>query len=122
VRARSAFFWLVLLSVLLAGAAQAAEVAIVQPAHAETIHSNQGELTVRVRQSGGVAGARVQLMLDGSALPRTYRGNFIELKGIDRGTHTLQAVLLDAKGERLAASEPVTFYMWQASRLFPGRQ
>jgi hypothetical protein len=122
VRARSAFFWLVLLSVLLAGAAQAAEVAIVQPAHAETIHSNQGELTVRVRQSGGVAGARVQLMLDGSALPRTYRGNVIELKGIDRGTHTLQAVLLDAKGERLAASEPVTFYMWQASRLFPGRQ
>jgi hypothetical protein len=122
VRARSAFYWLIPLAVLLCGAAHAAEIAIVQPAHQETIHSNQGELRVQVRQTGGVPGARVQILLDGAALRRTYRGNVIELKGIDRGTHTLQAVLLDAKGERLAASEPVTFYMWQASRLFPSRQ
>ena len=93
-----------------------------QPAHEETIHSNQGELTVRVRQTGAAPGARVQLLLDGSALPRSYRGEVIELKGIERGTHSLQAVLLGAEGERLAASQPVTFYMWQASRRFSSRQ
>lgn len=121
-RSRNVFYWLIPLCVLLAGTARAAEVAIVRPAQEQTIHSNQGELTVQVRHAGGVPGARIQLLLDGSALPRSYRGNVIELKGIERGTHSLQAVLLDAKGEQLAASQPVTFYMWQASRLFPGRQ
>jgi hypothetical protein len=121
VRARSVFFWLIPLYVLLAGAAQAAEVAIVQPAHEETIHSNQGKLTVKLQRTGA-PGARVKIVLDGAPLKQTYRTDVIELTGIERGSHTLQAVLLDAKGEQLAASQPVSFYMWQASRLFPSRQ
>ena len=114
--------WLIPLSILLAGSAHAAEIAIVQPAHEETIHSNQGDLTVQVRQSGGEPDGSVRLVLDGTALPHSYRSDVIELIGIDRGTHTLQAELLDAKGGQLAASEPVTFHMWHASRLFPGRK
>jgi len=116
--------WLIpLLAILLIGTAQAAEIAIVQPAHEETIHNNEGDLTVRVQVSGGAPDGGVQLVLDGAALAHTYRrDDIIELNGIERGTHTLQALLLDAKGEQLAASEPVTFYMWQASRLFPSRK
>jgi hypothetical protein len=121
VRART-FAWLIPLSMLLMGTAQAAEIAIVQPAHEETIHNNQGDLTVQVKYSGGEPGGSVRLVLDGTALPHSYRSDVIELTGIDRGTHTLQADLLDVKGERLAASEPVTFYMWHASRLFPDRK
>jgi len=114
--------WVIPLSILLVGSARAAEIAIVQPAHEETIHSNQGDLTVQVSYSGGEPDGSVRLVLDGTALPHSYRSDVIELIGIDRGTHTLQAELLDAKGGQLAASEPVTFYMWQASRLFPGRK
>ncbi|MGE5129552.1 MAG: hypothetical protein ACM3IK_07970 [Sphingomonadaceae bacterium] len=114
--------WLIPLSILLIGTAQAAEIAIVQPANEETIHSNQGDLTVQVAVSGGAPDGSVQLVLDGAVLPHSYRANVIELIGIDRGTHTLQAMLLDAKGERLAASQPVTFYMWHASRLFPSHK
>jgi hypothetical protein len=114
--------WFIPLSILLIGTAQAAEIAIVQPAYEETIHSNQGDLTVQVRHSGGAPDGSVRLVLDGTALPHSYRSEVIELIGIDRGTHTLQAELLDAKGGQLATSEPVTFYMWHASRLFPSRK
>lgn len=107
---------------LAALAAQAAEISIVQPASGETIHSNQGKLAVRLRRAGSPPGAGVRLVLDGAALPKVYRGNVIRLEGIDRGSHDLQAVLLDADGRRVATSASVTFYMWHASRLFPNRK
>jgi hypothetical protein len=71
---------------------------------------------------GAPPGAGARLVLDGAARPKIYRGDVVELDGIDRGSHSLQAVLLDANGNRIAASAPVTFYMWHASRLFPNRK
>lgn len=114
--------WLIPLTLLLAGAAQAAEIAILQPAQEETIHDNVGDVSVQVQTSGGVPGGSVRLVLDGTALPGTHAGLVIDLRGIERGSHTLRAELLDAKGEVLAASAPVTFHMWHASRLFRPRQ
>lgn len=105
-----------------ASAAQAAEVFVVKPASEDTIHSNQGKLTVRLRLVDAPPGAGVRLVLDGASRPKIYRGNVIELDGIDRGSHSLQAVLLDAHGKQVAVSAPVTFYMWHASRLFPNRK
>ena len=102
--------------------AQAAEISIVRPTDNETIHSNQGKLKVKLRRAGAPPGAGVRLVLDGAQRPKIHRGNVIELDGIYRGSHTLQAVLVDANGERIAASMPVTFYMWHASRLFPDRK
>ena len=106
---------------LAATAAEAAGISVIKPASEETIHSNQGELTVMLRRARAVPGGRVRLVLDGTPLPHSYRSDTIHLRGIHRGTHTLQAVLLDARGERSAASAAVTFYMWQASRRFPNR-
>lgn len=105
-----------------AAAEQAVRIAIVAPANKTTIHSNQGKLTVKLRSSGAPSGAGIRLVLDGSARSKIHRGNVIELEGIERGSHSLQAVLVSADGERLAASTPVTFYMWHASRLFPERK
>ncbi|MGH8745980.1 MAG: hypothetical protein ACREUK_05765 [Burkholderiales bacterium] len=105
-----------------ASAASATRISILRPASGETIHSNQGKLTVRLRRAGSPPGAGVRLVLDGAALPKVYRGSVIGLEGIDRGSHDLRAVLLDADGRRIAASAPVTFYMWHASRLFPDRK
>jgi len=116
----SAIAALVLLTA--ASAAQAAEISVVTPANNETIHSNQGKLTVKLRRVGGPSGAGVRLVLDGAARPKIYRGNVIELGGINRGSHNLKAVLVNANGKRVAASMPVTFYMWHASRLFPDRK
>lgn len=113
-----------LAALLLAAAmpALAAQISIVSPVSNQTIHSNQGKLAVEVSRAGAPPGARTRLVLDGAARPGTNRGNVIELDGINRGSHRLQAVLLDARGKQIAASAPVTFYMWHASRLFPSRK
>ncbi|HUJ87002.1 MAG TPA: hypothetical protein VLX30_09150 [Burkholderiales bacterium] len=123
-QARAISFAIVIVMALLAAAtpAWAAEVSVLKPASEETIHSNQGKLTVKLRRAQGVPGGGMRLVLDGIPLPHIYRSDTIELQGIDRGTHTLQAVLLDPKGERIAASAPITFYLWRASRLLPDRK
>jgi hypothetical protein len=113
----SAIAALVLVSA--APAASAAEISVVSPANKETVHSNQGKLTVRLRRLDAPRGAGIRLLLDGAAQPKLYHSDVIELDGIPRGSHSLQAVLIGADGERLAASAPVSFYMWHASRLFP---
>jgi hypothetical protein len=123
VRARTAFSTIALLAFLPAAiAAQAAEISVVTPTANETVFSNQGKLTVKLRRADAPPGARVRLVLDGAARPKRYRGDVIELDGIDRGSHSLQAILLDANGTQVAASKPVSFYMWHASRLFPSRR
>jgi len=105
-----------------APAAQAAEISVVAPANKETVHSNQGKLTVRLQRVDAPPGSGIRLVLDGAARPKIYHSDVIELDGIVRGSHRLQAVLVGADGARLAASTPVTFYMWHASRLFPDRK
>ena len=105
-----------------ASAAQAAEISIVAPTNHETVFSNQGKLTVKLRATDAPPTAGVRLVLDGKAWPKIHHGNVIKLDGIYRGSHSVQAVLVSASGERLAVSAPVTFYMWHASRLFPNRK
>ncbi len=103
-------------------ATRAAEISVVEPANNQTIHSNQGELSVFLRRQSEAPGSKVRIVLDGTILPHSYRGDTIKLHGIERGSHTLQAVLLDDRGERIAVSARVSFYMWHASRLLPGRK
>jgi hypothetical protein len=105
-----------------ASAAQAAEISVVAPTDHETVFSNQGKLTVKLHRVDAPPGAGVRLVLDGNARPKIHHGDVIQLHGIYRGSHTVQATLVGADGERLAASAPVSFYMWHASRLFPDRK
>lgn len=115
---------LVLLALLAVGAAplaRAAEIAIVQPASEQTIHSNAGDVQVHIRASGAAPGSRVRLIVDGVAQPEVHGAGAITLRGLDRGTHVVRAELLGADGAVLATSRPVTFYVWQASRLFRHR-
>lgn len=95
-------------------------VAIVSPQPETTIHSNNGNVSVQVAvapQLNAAGGDRVTLLLDGQAAASGAKLHF-KLKGVDRGTHTLAAQVTAADGTVLISSEPVTFYMWHASRLF----
>ncbi|HLB16409.1 MAG TPA: hypothetical protein VJM14_15875 [Burkholderiales bacterium] len=97
-------------------------VAIVQPANEETVHDNEGNVSVQVAVSPSLApGDRVALLLDGRQVSQ-QPGTTLALSGVERGTHTLQAQVVGAGGATLAASQLVTFHMWQASRLFPSRK
>lgn len=99
--------------------ASAAGLRITSPAPEETIHDNAGDVRVVLSVEDGAAlpaGYRIRLLLDGEPAAHDGSGMRLQLFGIDRGTHRLQALIVDEAGRVLTRSEPVTFYMWQASR------
>jgi hypothetical protein len=105
--------------------ARYASLRIVRPEHEETIHDNTGTVPVDVLLRPALraqAGHRFRVLLDGVQAPGEWRSAHFSLHGIERGTHTVQVIVTDADGRRLAESAPVEFHLWQASRLFPHRQ
>lgn len=98
-------------------------VRIVQPAKDATIFDNAGNMEVTVALSPELrsdVGDRIAVILDGRQAAVQAAAQF-KLSGIARGEHTLEAQVVDGRGNILAASDPVKFHMWQASRLFPNR-
>jgi hypothetical protein len=99
------------------------QIAILYPTDGSTVFDNNGEVGVQIALSprpGFPSGGRIELFLDGRPVP--LRGGAIALAGIDRGWHRLEARIVAADGSIAAKAEPVNFYMWQASRLFPTRR
>jgi hypothetical protein len=94
-----------------------------QPANDSTVFDNVGNVDVTVSVSPALrtgAGDRIALVLDGRQVA-TRSATQVRLSGITRGGHTLEARVVDSSGNALIASNPVRFYLWQASRLFPVR-
>ncbi|MDB6090933.1 MAG: uncharacterized protein JWN85_3717 [Gammaproteobacteria bacterium] len=66
------------------------------------------------------AGDQVFLLLDGARMPGLpTSGDSFTISPIERGTHTLQAVVLDSNGQLVCQSAPVTFNVLQPSLLNP---
>jgi hypothetical protein len=96
---------------------------IVSPESEATIHDNAGNIDVEAEVTPPLrvaAGDRLVLIVDGAPMPPSRR-NHLTLTAVDRGSHTLQAQVVDPSGRTLISSQPLTVYMWQASALFPGR-
>jgi hypothetical protein len=64
-------------------------------------------------------GDAVRLNLDGQTLDTRYTGSEIAIPGVPRGTHTLQAQVVDRAGTVLISSAPVTFHMHAPSSQAP---
>ena len=100
-------------------------VRIVSPQNEETIHDNTGRVPVTVAITNSdllAAGGAIRVLLDGEPFGPEARAASLALEGVERGEHLLRVQLVDAAGTVIATSEAVTFYMWQASALFPGRK
>jgi len=97
-----------------------AEVRVVSPAIDETVHSNTGSIRVIVQDVP--RGLRLQPVLDGAAMSEPVADSVFYLRGVTRGTHQLTVKLLDAGGREVSQTPPVTFHVWQASKLFRHRQ
>ena len=100
-------------------------VSIVSPRNEETIHDNTGRVAVAVAIRNGdslAAGGAIRVLLDGKPFGPDARASSFALEGLERGEHRLQVQLMNAAGTVIATSEVVTFYMWQASALFPSRK
>jgi hypothetical protein len=66
-------------------------------------------------------GMTVRAYVDDQPLAPTT-SDVVATERLNRGTHTARADLLSAQGEVVASAGPVTFFMFQASRLFPARR
>lgn len=98
------------------------EVAIVQPQQDETIRDNTGMVMVQVALQPALktdAGHRLTLLVNGTPQPGSYVSTSLRITDLDRGTHTVQVRVIDAEGNTIAESNPVTFHLKQASRLHP---
>ncbi|WP_417349795.1 DUF4124 domain-containing protein [Ferrimonas sp.] len=91
--------------------------AILSPEQDATVRSNQGKLTIRVAADPKPAADHsLQLLVDGQA--HRLQGHRLTLNNLDRGTHQLQAVVVDQQGALLAQSPAVTIHLHRQSRLF----
>jgi hypothetical protein len=95
---------------------------IVTPADEATVFDDNGDVMVHTTIVPDLAnGDRVQLLVDG--LPAAPPATSLEfpLAGITRGQHLLQARIIDSTGNVGPVSSSSTFYVWEASLLFPNR-
>lgn len=88
-----------------------------------SIWDNTGELLVIYTLEPALQtkrGHRMVVSVDGEALA-PVNGTRVELKNVDRGTHQLQARIIDADGEVLIESQTATVNLHRQSVNFPTR-
>ncbi len=95
---------------------------VVQPAQQATLWNIGTMLTVQVDVQPALrAGHRLGAYLDGQFINVGATGTEFQLTDVFRGLHDLQAVILDANGEEVLRSLPVSFMVQQTSILNPNR-
>ncbi|MEJ2577048.1 MAG: hypothetical protein P8106_10345, partial [Gammaproteobacteria bacterium] len=95
---------------------------ITRPEDNGTERSAEGVLNVQLAIVPALAEEHyVTFSLDGRQLGKRARGTSFDLTGVERGTHSLQARIVDDEGNQLAASDSVSFTMRQESLFLPGR-
>jgi hypothetical protein len=67
------------------------------------------------------SGDKVELLIDGAPVAPPMKSLDFPLSGIARGPHLLQARIIDSTGNVGSISPSSTFFVWEASRLFPIR-
>ncbi len=92
------------------------------PAQDETIRNNEGKVTVGLRLEPTLRqGDVIELFLDGEKVPGGLSTTGATLSNINRGTHTVKARVIDASGQELISSQPISFFLRRESKLFPQR-
>lgn len=97
---------------------------IASPQDDESIRANDGNLTVNLQIRPVLnqkRGDMIQLRLDGRPYGEPRAGLSFNLPNLDRGTHTLSAVVMSANGEELAQSPTIKFHLQRNSILLNPR-
>ena len=92
---------------------------IVSPTQDEAVRENAGNLTILVSADPDVDtgnGHRLEVLMDGAVIGSPSGGS-MTLSNVDRGTHQLNAQIVNSDGEVLIRSSAIEFHMLRASRL-----
>ena len=93
-----------------------------QPEPDATIRDNTGAVPVAVAiepKLNQAAGHRLQFLLDGQPMGDPGTQTSTTLTNIDRGTHQVEAAVVDASGNQIKRSDSVRFYLHRQSVNFP---
>lgn len=100
---------------------------ITNPEHDSSIRSNEGTLTLTVVTEPPLSGSHLlKISLDGvlnqTGVPGTGAAmHQLTMHNVDRGSHELSAVVVDARGEELQRSPPITVHLQRTSLNQPAR-
>ena len=95
-------------------------VSIVQPKSEATVRNNQGLVRVDVVTDPALRERnKLIVLLYGKQMGSPQVSSSFTLTGIDRGTHTVQVIVLDPKGHELAKSAEVTFHLHRPRENMP---
>jgi hypothetical protein len=84
---------------------------ITQPENDKAIRSNNGTLTALARVTPPLApDHRFRWKMDGEVV-QDVNAPELRLNNVNRGSHTLQAEIVDANGKVIIASDSITFHM-----------
>ena len=93
---------------------------VASPGSEETLWNLEGSLNVTLNLAPGLKpGHRIRVYFDGQ--PRMVTGTSFEIEEVFRGTHNIQAEVLDPTGKLMIRSETNRFYVQQTSVLNPAR-
>ncbi len=91
---------------------------ITSPVNEAAIRDNAGNITVSFTTSPGLAkGHAINVILDGREVIRST-GGAVTLSDVSRGTHSIQAIIVDQSGAEIARTDSITVHLKRASSLF----
>jgi hypothetical protein len=93
---------------------------ILQPEDQASYFEADATVSVRLRSEPALAGDdTLRLYLDGESVAGPPNSLEYTLSGLDRGTHTLTAQIVNASGKEQIRSRPVVFYIKQVTTIAP---
>lgn len=90
------------------------KIEITQPQSGATIRNNQGFVVVTAGVEPELRpGDKLQLIYDSGTLGEPQVNPVFEIKGMNRGTHNLAVQIVDADGNVIDTSDPITIYVFR---------
>lgn len=97
--------------------AEYSQLMITFPRNGETTRSNSGDVAVALSINPVLSSTDTLVLKVNGIEMRRGHSELLTLPHLDRGSHTLQAFILNAANETLISSEPITFHLQRHSKV-----
>lgn len=89
---------------------------ISSPKNDEAIRSNEGRVTALAKSDPTLQpGHSYRWTMDGRVLQQEISSPVLQMRSVDRGTHSMEVAIIDAEGKVVIASEKIEFHLLRAS-------